>query len=178
LTSEAFWDNHPAYRHLSEVEQFLPSLDEIDASKRDFERLLASLSDAEKEALLSGQTQVPTNMLLNDSTLHALLHVIQIRCPTCNLAAYIRMTRALRHDIQIRCPKRNLAAYCTSAWLEQISQQWRNGLDYVGVDFGGPTWVAFANLIVVCIVCLISEQLPTSCQLRRTPSKVMRLQGI
>lgn len=69
LTSEAFWDNHPAYRHLSEVEQFLPSQDEIEASKRDFERLLASLSDAEKEALLSGQTQVPTNMLLNDSTL-------------------------------------------------------------------------------------------------------------
>jgi hypothetical protein len=52
-----------------EVEQFIPSLDEIEASKRDFERLLASLSDAEKEALLSGQTQVPTNMLLSDSTL-------------------------------------------------------------------------------------------------------------
>jgi len=50
------------------------------------ERLLASLSDAEKEALLSGQTQVPTNMLLNDSTLHALLYVIQIRCPKRNLA--------------------------------------------------------------------------------------------
>ena len=51
------------------LNKFLPSLDEIDASKRDFERLLASLSDAEKEALLSSQTQVPTNTLLNDSTL-------------------------------------------------------------------------------------------------------------
>ena len=66
---KAFWDNHPAYRHLSDVEQFLPSLDEIEASKRDFERLLTSISDAEKEALLSGQTQVPTDMLLNNSTL-------------------------------------------------------------------------------------------------------------
>jgi hypothetical protein len=69
LTSEAFWDNHPAYRHLSDVKQFLPSLDEIEASKRDFERLLTLISDAEKEALLSGQTQVPTDMLSNNSTL-------------------------------------------------------------------------------------------------------------
>jgi hypothetical protein len=69
LTSKAFWDNHPDYCCLSDVEQFLLSLDEIEASKRDFKRLLTSISDAEKEALLLGQTQVLTDMLLNNSPL-------------------------------------------------------------------------------------------------------------